>query len=134
MSGFLEGLPWSRASAWFAISSRAHRAHQRAHRRNRSEQGPAVAADRGGSSRSPNWEIACFWDRGFPNLAVMTLVMETAIMVEVVTAEYESRAHSEARSPVRRPPSPWIGPIWVWIGVGAVGTVSVTTIRTPRIR
>src|SRR5258708_14344589 len=63
----------------------------------------------------------------------MTLVMETAIMVEVVTAEYESRAHSEARSPVRRAPSRWIGRIWIWIGVGRIGPVRIGRIGPVRI-
>src|SRR5260370_14789157 len=63
----------------------------------------------------------------------MPLVMEPALMVEVVTAEYESRAHSEARSPVRRAPSRGIGRIWIWIGVGGIGPVRIGRIGPVRI-
>src|SRR5260370_21442563 len=63
----------------------------------------------------------------------MPLVMEPALMVEVVTAEYESRAHSEARSPVRRAPSRWIGRIWIWIGVGRIGPVRIGRIGPVRV-
>src|SRR5258708_35503076 len=63
----------------------------------------------------------------------MPLVMETAIRVEVVTAEYEARAHSEARAPVRRAPSRWIGRIWIWIGVGRIGPVRIGRIGPVRI-
>src|SRR5260370_32150202 len=70
-----------------------------------------LCVSRAGAARSPNWEIACLWDGGFPNLAVMTAGMETATMVQVVvmeptmTAEYEYRASSEALSPGRRAPN-----------------------------
>src|SRR5260370_19830007 len=63
----------------------------------------------------------------------MPLVMEPALMVEVVTAEYESRAHSEARSPVRRAPSRWIGRIWIWVGGGRIGPGRIGRIGPVRV-
>src|SRR5260370_19583226 len=63
----------------------------------------------------------------------MPLVRETVIMVEVVTAEHESRAHSEAGPPVLRAPSRWIGRIWIWIGVGRIGPVRIGRIGPVRI-